>query len=185
MRLECSYASHLHKGLYKCYCDAVTRGLGTQLRHLTELLDGAVAEAYKEQGLHYRPRYFPVMQALLTRSPLNITEIAETAGLTQPAATQTIALMVREGLLTSKSSTEDGRQKVIEITPWGRDLLPQLQTCWDAVTIAAHSLDAELPFPLSRLLDLAIEAVSQETFASRIRAARGNRPAAHSKRQAK
>lgn len=61
------------------------RGLGTQLRHLTELLDGAVAETYRRDGLNYRPRYFPVMRALMTRGSLSVTEIAVTAGITQPA----------------------------------------------------------------------------------------------------
>ena len=33
------------------------QGLGTQLRHLIELLDGAVQQAYVDAGLNYRPRY--------------------------------------------------------------------------------------------------------------------------------
>ena len=31
------------------------QGLGTQLRHLIELLDGAVQQAYADAGLDYRP----------------------------------------------------------------------------------------------------------------------------------
>ena len=97
------------------------------------------------------------------------------AGITQPAATQTIALMIREGLLVSESSLEDSRQKVIEMTRHGRDLLSRLQTCWEAVTTAANSLDADLPFPLSQLLGLAIEALAKKPFEARIRAARQTR----------
>jgi DNA-binding MarR family transcriptional regulator len=151
------------------------RGLGTQLRHLIELLDGTVAEQYRRENLNYRPRYTPVMRALMACSPLSVTEIAEIAGITQPAATQTIALMIREGLLVSESSREDSRQKVIEMTRHGRDLLPRLQTCWEAVTTAANSLDADLPFPLSQLLDLAIEALAKKPFETRIQAARQTR----------
>lgn len=147
------------------------RGLGTQLRHLIELLDGAVAEEYSRESLNYRPRYTPVMRALMARSPLSVTEIAKTAGITQPAATQTIALMIREGLLVSEASLEDSRQKVIKMTRYGCDLLPRLQACWEAVTAAANSLDADLPFPLSQLLDLAIEALADEPFGTRIQAA--------------
>ncbi len=147
------------------------RGLGTQLRHLIELLDGAVAEQYSRRGLNYRPRYTPVMRALMARSPLSVTEIAKTAGITQPAATQTIALMIREGLLVSEVSLEDSRQKVIKMTRYGCDLLPHLQACWETVTAAANSLDADLPFPLSQLLDLAIESLADESFGTRIQAA--------------
>lgn len=107
----------------------------------------------------------------MTCGPLSVTKIAEAAGITQPAATQTIALMIREGLLISESSLEDSRQRVVELTRYGRDLLPRLQACWEAVTTAANSLDADLPFPLSQLLDLAIEALANEPFATRIQAA--------------
>ncbi len=148
------------------------RGLGTQLRHLIELLDGAVAENYRRESLNYRPRYTPVMRALLARSPLSVKEIAETAGMTQPAATQTISLMIREGLVVSESSLEDGRQKAIELTRHGRDLLPRLQACWEVVTTAANSLDADLPFPLSQLLDLAIETLASKPFEARIQTAK-------------
>ena len=39
-------------------------GLGTQLRHLIELLDGDVAQTYANAGLDYRPRFTPVMRVL-------------------------------------------------------------------------------------------------------------------------
>ena len=147
------------------------RGLGTQLRHLVELLDGAVAEAYRREGINYRPRYFPVMRALEAHGPLSVTEIAQAAGITQPSATQTVALMVRDGLLASKQSEADSRRKVVEVTSYGNDLLPRLQACWDAVTAAAKSLDSDLPFPISELLDLAIKALAHNSFDSRIQAA--------------
>ena len=148
------------------------RGLGTQLRHLVELLDGAVAEAYRREGITYRPRYFPVMRALEAHGPLSITEIAQVAGITQPAATQTLTLMVRDGLLASKQSEADSRKKVIEVTSYGKDLLPRIQACWDAVAAAANVLDSDLPFPLSELLDMAIDALAHNSFDSRIQAAR-------------
>ena len=72
------------------------QGLGTQLRHLIELLDGAVEASYVEAGLNYRPRYTPVMRALAANEALTIGEIAAQAGITQPAATQTVAVMVKE-----------------------------------------------------------------------------------------
>src|SRR5688500_6503825 len=69
-------------------------GRGTQLRHLLELLDGAVSRAYDDAGLPYRPRYAPVMRALLAREPSPLGQIAESARITQPAATQTVALLI-------------------------------------------------------------------------------------------
>lgn len=148
------------------------QGLGTQLRHLIELLDGAVEAAYVEAGLHYRPRYTPVMRALAAVDALTIGEIAAQAGITQPAATQTVAVMVKEGLLVTSAGKQDGRQKMVRLSAAGRAMLPRLQQCWQATALAAAGLDAQLPYPLSATLANAIEALQAESFGERIRAAR-------------
>lgn len=148
------------------------QGLGTQLRHLIELLDGAVEQSYADAGLDYRPRYTPVMKALLAREPLTVGDIAAQAGITQPAATQTVALMIKQGLLTATTGQHDGRQKMIKLSKSGRALLAQIQQCWQATTAAANSLDAQLPYPLSTALADAIAALEHQPFGERIRAAR-------------
>jgi MarR family transcriptional regulator, organic hydroperoxide resistance regulator len=148
---------------------------GTQLRHLIELLDGAVGAAYEEAGLNYRPRYTPVMRALLAKEPVTIGFIAEAAGITQPAATQTIALMIKDGLVSAEAGASDGRQKMIRLTPKGKDMVAALKLCWQATAIAAASLEADLPFPLSQVLDSAITAPAAKPLGDRVREARSQR----------
>lgn len=145
--------------------------LGTQLRHLIELLDGAVGAAYEEAGLRYRPRYTPVMRVLMAQDAASIGGIAAAAGITQPAATQTVALMIKEGLVFASTGPEDGRQKLIRLTEQGRAMLPAIQRCWQATAGAAACLDADLPFPLSQVLAHAITALESRPFGTRIRAA--------------
>ena len=103
---------------------------------------------------------------------LTIGQVAEIAGITQPAATQTVALMIKQGILSAKSGQEDGRQKLIRLTTKGRELLPKLTLCWQATAMAASSLDAELPFPLSRVLENAISALTLKSYGTRISEAR-------------
>lgn len=156
-------------------------GLGTQLRHLIELLDGAVEQAYVEAGLDYRPRYTPVMRVLAERPSATIGELAALGGLTQPAATQTVALMVKKGLLVVAAGGADGRQRVVRLSAGGEALLPRLRVCWQATRSAADSLDAELAFPLSACLDQAIAVLEARSFGARIRDANAVR--AHDDRQ--
>lgn len=148
------------------------QGLGTQLRHLIDLLDGAVAASYEEAGIDYRPRYTPVMRALEGGQPHTVSQIAEAAGITQPAATQTVALMMKEGLLHASPGERDARQKVIRLSAQGEALLPQLRMCWQATRAAADSLDADLPHALSDTLAAAIAALQTNPFGQRIRSAR-------------
>jgi DNA-binding MarR family transcriptional regulator len=146
------------------------RSLGTQLRHLIELLDGAVSEAYEEAGLAYRPRYTPVMRVLMERESVTIGDLAKVAGITQPAATQTIALMIREGIVSVEAGAHDGRQKLIYLTEQGHALLPKLVLCWQATAGAAASLEAECR--LSETVACAIDAIEKKSYAERIREAR-------------
>lgn len=148
------------------------RGLGTQLRHLIELLDGAVDAAYEAEGLAYRSRYTPLMRALNERDGAGIGELAELAGITQPAATQTIALMIRDDLVTSERSPADGRLRFIHLTERGRASMPRLAACWQATAAAAAALDAELSMPLTQLVDEALQALQRESFGQRIQSAR-------------
>ena len=152
--------------------------LGTQLRHLIELLDGAVSAAYEKAGLDYRPRYTPVMRALMGKEPATIGFIADAAGITQPAATQTVALMRKDGLVAAETGAKDGRQKMISLTPLGRALLPQLELCWKATAAAAASLEAELPHSLTGTLDQAISALAAKSYDERIAEARASLQAA-------
>jgi DNA-binding MarR family transcriptional regulator len=160
--------------MYSQYYLSMKQGLGTQLRHLIELLDGAVAAAYEEEGIDYRPRYTPVMRALANGAALTVGDIAAAAGITQPAATQTVALMRKHDLVAIAPSPTDARQKIVRLSTRGQALLPRLQRCWSATSAAAASLDADLPHPLSDTLAQAIAALEQRPFGARIRAARAS-----------
>jgi DNA-binding MarR family transcriptional regulator len=148
------------------------QGLGTQLRHLIELLDGAVDAAYAEAGLDYRPRYTPVMRVLAAEGNLTVGRIAELAGITQPAVTQTLALMKADGLLSIVASDNDARQRLVCLSSKGKALLGSLQECWQVTKQAADGLDAELAYPLSACLHDAISALQKRSFGERIRAVR-------------
>jgi MarR family transcriptional regulator, organic hydroperoxide resistance regulator len=147
------------------------QGLGTQLRHLIDLLDGDVSRAYIDAGLKYRPRYTPIIRVLERYGLSTIGQIAENAGMTQPAVTQTVSLMSKDGLVVVTPGN-DGRQRLVRLSPKGRKLLPDLRACWKATAAAADGLDADLAFPLSQCLANAIEALDHKSFGTRIRDAR-------------
>jgi MarR family transcriptional regulator, organic hydroperoxide resistance regulator len=148
--------------------------LGTQLRHLIELLDSAIEQSYFNDGVSYKSRYTPVMRALLANEPhqpMTIGDIANAARITQPAVTQTVALMLKAGLISAKAGDNDARQRLIELTEKGHALMPHLNMHWQATAIAAAHLDAELPTPLSAAVAHAITALEAQPFSTRLAAA--------------
>ena len=146
----------------------MNENLGNQLRHLADLLDDAVSAAYKDVWINYRPRYTPIMQALIGCDPLTMIQIAAFAGITPPAVTQTVALMVRDGIIEVLAVGEDGRKKWIGLTHHGRELIPKLSACWRATAEAAETLEADVSFPLSEVVERAIDALEVRPFTVRI-----------------
>lgn len=147
-----------------------TIGLGTQLRHLLELLDGDLEKIYAQMdGVTYRPRFTPIMRALEAGDVLSVKAIAESAGITHSAASQTVLRMARLGLV-EVSSGQDARSRNVTLSPLGRRLLPRLQQQWQATREAAEQLDAELGGRLASTLDAAIEALHARPFEKRIHA---------------
>ncbi|WP_420831572.1 MarR family winged helix-turn-helix transcriptional regulator [Amycolatopsis lexingtonensis] len=143
-------------------------GLGTRLRHVLELLDGDVARFLADIGLEsYRPRYSPVVRALLARGPLAIRDLAAEMRVTHSAASQTVAQMNRAGLVALEPGA-DARQRIVSLTAKARGLLPLIEAEWAATTEASEALEAELPYSLRALLDAIVEALDRKPFRERI-----------------
>ena len=153
-------------------------GLGTRMRHVLELLDGDVARVYADLGITgYRPRFSPVIRAIVACGPLSIRDLARAVGVTHSAASQTAAQMARAGLLTLVPGA-DARQRIASLTARSRELLPLIEAEWAATDLAAAELEAELPAALTDILFLAERAVVARPMHTRIRAAAGTLHAA-------
>jgi DNA-binding MarR family transcriptional regulator len=143
-------------------------GLGTRLRHLFDLLDGDVARVYADLGLaDYRPRFSPVVRAIVTLGPSSIRDIARVIGVTHSAASQTVAQMSRCGLVALEPG-DDGRQRIVRLTDRARSLLPVIDAEWAATEAAVAGLDAELPVPLGEMLAAVLRAVERRPMRARI-----------------
>ena len=158
-----------------CYIVRVTysepgafTGLGTQLRHVLDLMEADVAGVLADLGLPgYRPRFSPVVLALVARGPMPIRELARAISVTHSAASQTVAEMNKRGYVCLVPG-RDARQRVVHLTERTRQALPVIQAEWDATRSAAEQLDSELPFPLSGLVPAIASALERKPFRQRI-----------------
>jgi DNA-binding MarR family transcriptional regulator len=142
--------------------------LGSRLRHLLELLDGDVAAVYTDLGLpEIRPRFAPVVRILAQHGPCTIRDLAAAIGVTHSAASQTVAEMVRQDLVRLAAG-EDARQRIVHLTDRAARLRPVIEAEMAATVAAAEALDAELPYPLSRLVEEAVAALERRPMRDRI-----------------
>jgi DNA-binding MarR family transcriptional regulator len=151
------------------------RGVGTLLRHVLELLDGDVAKVYEDLDLpDYRPRFSPAVRVLVAEGPMSIHQLAARVGVTHSAASQTVAQMSRADLVTLRPGA-DARQRIVHLTARARTLLPVIEAEWAATEAAMADLDAELPIPVTDLLEQLLTALHRHPMHARI-AARYHHP---------
>lgn len=149
--------------------------LGTLLRRLIDALDGAVERAYADAGLDYRPRYTPIVRALVANGPSTIRALATHTGVTHSATGQTVAQMARSGLVGLETGA-DARERIVALTPAAQAMLPQLRRLWAATEAAARTIDAELGLSLPDTLQRTLDLLDRTPFDARLRAANALRP---------
>ena len=144
-------------------------GLGELLRHLSELVDQGAEQRYRELSLSYRPRFTPVLRAIAAGAE-TVSDITALTHLTQGAVSQSVALLVADGLL-NRQAMDDARRSGLRLTAKGRALLKKLQPHWTITFAAIQRLEDEIGFPLREALAAAADALERAGFAERLAAA--------------
>ncbi len=153
--------------------DIASIGLGELLRYLTDLLDRGSETAYADRGVAHRARYTPVMRAL-GEEPLSITMLQQRLRVTQGAVSQTVKLMVGEGLLRRVASA-DRRTRIVALTKKGEAQRQRLLEEWQVRLDAIAELESEIEAPLRGTLLRTIAGLEREGFEQRIARARERR----------
>lgn len=138
------------------------------LRELLAAMDADIGRVYAERGVTgVRPRFSMALIRLHHRGPMTVTELAEQLAVTHSAMSQTVAAMRRDGLVDS-SPGPDARTRTVTLTGDGRALVPFLEDEWRATERAWAELDAELPHPLSGVVEDMAAALARRSFRDRI-----------------
>lgn len=140
---------------------------GVLLRRLIDHLDGAVEQSYVEAGLDYRPRFTPILRALLNDGPASIRALSARTGVTHSAVSQTVSQMAARNWV-SLAPGQDARERIVALTDFTHTRLPTLQRCWAATAAASDALDADIGQPLADVLSRALEVLEQTPFRDRL-----------------
>ncbi|MBO0128260.1 MarR family transcriptional regulator [Agrobacterium tumefaciens] len=141
-------------------------GLGELLRYVGELVDQGAAERYRALDIDYRPRYTPVLRAL-SAGAVTVTDITTASSLTQGAISQTVSLMLKDGLVV-RHALDDGRKSGLKLTERGLQLLQKLEPHWETTFRAIRDLEAEIGFPVLKILGGLATALERQGFADRL-----------------
>jgi len=132
--------------------DPTRQGGLRPLRLLLSAMDDEIARLYDERGVvGVRPRLTMPLIRLGRGGSLTILQLAEALDVTHSAMSQTVNALKRAGLV-STSPGADARTRVVALTGRAEALLPLLEAEWRATEAAWADLEAEIPYPLSRVV---------------------------------
>ena len=119
--------------------------LGSRLKRLADRMQADAIEVLERLELGVQPSQITLLAALDRFGPLSVGDAVEALGISQPAVTRLAASLLDAGLISADRTAHDQRQKTLELTANGRELVTRIQsTLWPPVRAAAEALTADL-----------------------------------------
>ncbi|GAA3257156.1 MarR family winged helix-turn-helix transcriptional regulator [Nonomuraea helvata] len=148
--------------------DPTGQSLWRPLRLLQESMDADIARLYTENQIDgLKPSFVMELLRLHARGPMTITELAESVGRTHSALSQKVAAMRTAGWVETVTG-DDARSKKVTLTDDARAVVGRLAAEWRATEAALADLEAEIPYPLSRVVTDIERALERKSFHDRI-----------------
>jgi DNA-binding MarR family transcriptional regulator len=148
--------------------DPTEQSIWRPLRLLLDAMDDDIARLYAESPVGaIKPSFVMELLRLHARGPMTITELAESVGRTHSAISQKVAAMRAAGLVRTATGP-DARTKKIVLTAKARKIVGQLAAEWRATEAAVREIEAEIPYPLSRVVTDIEGALTRTSFHDRI-----------------
>ena len=135
---------------------------------LLSAMDDEIARIYDENGIaDLKPSWVLEIIRLHVRGPMTIADLARSVGRTHSAMSQKVAAMRTAGWLET-SPGPDARAKLVTLTPKADAVADKLAAEWRATEATIIEIEAELPYPLSRVADDIKAVLARESFHDRI-----------------
>jgi DNA-binding MarR family transcriptional regulator len=148
--------------------DPSEQGLWRPLRLLQAAMDMDIAKIYAEAGIDgLKPSYVLELLRLHARGPMTITELARSVQRTHSATSQKVAAMRAAGWVRTTAGA-DARSKVVRLTAKATRVIGRLAAEWRATEAAVAEIEAEIPYPLSRVVTDIEEVLRRRSFHDRI-----------------
>jgi DNA-binding MarR family transcriptional regulator len=148
--------------------DPTEQSVWRPMRRLFDAMDADTARLYAEADLgEVRPSFVMELIRLHVRGPMTITELAESVERTHSAMSQKVAAMRAAGLVRTTAGA-DARSKQVRLTAKATRLAGRLMAEWRATEAAVAEIEAEIPYPLSRVVTDIDNALQRKSFHDRI-----------------
>ena len=148
--------------------DPTDESVWRPLRLLLAAMDADIGRLYTEARIDgLKPSFVLELIRLHARGPMTITELAESVRRSHSAMSQKVSAMRAAGWVRTVAGS-DARSKRVTLTAKARRIVPRLAAEWQATEAAVVEIEAELPYPMSRVVADVEQALGRKSFHDRI-----------------
>ncbi|MFJ9559840.1 MarR family winged helix-turn-helix transcriptional regulator [Streptomyces fuscichromogenes] len=148
--------------------DPSEQSLWRPLRLLQAALDADIARIHSGQRIDgLKPSFVMELLRLHACGPMTIAELAESVQRTHSALSQKVAAMREAGWVETVVG-DDARTRKVTLTAKARRVVGRLAAEWRATEAALADLEAEIPYPLSRVVSDIEQALERKSFHDRV-----------------
>ncbi|NML21442.1 winged helix-turn-helix transcriptional regulator [Pseudoflavitalea sp. G-6-1-2] len=140
--------------------------ISTRLQRLSEQLRKDGTLIYKENGIEFEPKWFPVIYVLHNKPLLGVVEIANEIGYTHPSTITLLKELEKEKLIRSKKDKTDERKRLIQLTEKGSQLVSEMEPVWN-IMIKALTEITDTTNNLMQAIEEVEAALRKKGFAER------------------
>ncbi|MEV4282284.1 MarR family winged helix-turn-helix transcriptional regulator [Actinoplanes xinjiangensis] len=137
-------------------------------RLLQAAMDAEIARVYADARIEgLRPTWVMELLRLHHRGPMTITELAESVQITHSGMSQKVSAMRAGGWVRTVAGV-DARTRKVELTGKAVAVVRRLSAEWRATEAAIAEIEAEIPYPLSRVVRDIEAALERRSLHARI-----------------
>jgi len=114
--------------------------ISTRLQRISDRLRKDGLQIYKENGIDFEPKWFPVIYTLNEKSCLSVGEIASEIGYAHPSTISLLKELEKEKLIVSVKDKSDERKRLIQLTAKAEELIIKMKPVWGIMVAAMTEL---------------------------------------------
>lgn len=114
--------------------------ISTRLQRISDRLRKDGLQIYKENGIDFEPKWFPVIYTLNEKPCLSVGEIASEIGYAHPSTISLLKELEKQKLIFSVKDKNDDRKRLIQLTPEAEELIKKMKPVWGIMVEAMTEL---------------------------------------------
>jgi DNA-binding MarR family transcriptional regulator len=114
--------------------------VAARLQRLADTIRRDGVLVYKEHGIDFEPKWFPVVYVLHEKGPTSVVDLATEVGIAHPSVIQLVKELEAKKLVRSSADKSDGRRRLLTLTPAAVKLVKKMKPVWKKIHAAVEEM---------------------------------------------